>query len=152
MTCAGEKTFERQIAAGAASKERAAETRRRRKAGKAWFKVKEVFDSVCTEYIPVYTRYMLVHPGHIPVYTYFSQVAVWTVIFQFPTTGYHAMCMTCAAMQIQSSETSPKVWKIDSKYSGCMMVYTRLWQVYTCIWQVYTESSLNCVVVTLTPP
>ncbi len=44
-----EKTFERQVAAGEASKERAAENCRRCKADKAWFKVKEVFDSICTE-------------------------------------------------------------------------------------------------------
>ncbi len=35
-----EKTFERQVAANEASKERAAENSRRRKADKAWFKVK----------------------------------------------------------------------------------------------------------------
>jgi hypothetical protein len=49
-----EKTFERQVAANEASKERAAENRRRRKADKAWLKVKEAFDSICIEYIPVY--------------------------------------------------------------------------------------------------
>jgi hypothetical protein len=38
-----EKTFERQLAANKASKERAAENRRRRKADKVWFKVKEAF-------------------------------------------------------------------------------------------------------------
>ena len=38
--------------------------------------------------------------------------------------------------------------KIDSKYSWCVTVYTRLWQVYTSIWQVYTKSSLYCVFIT----
>ena len=68
-----EKTFERQVAANEASKERAAENRRRRKADKAWFKVKEVFDSICTQYILIYTniyavydvtslRYTLIYP------------------------------------------------------------------------------------------
>jgi hypothetical protein len=57
-----EKTFKRQVAAGEASKECAAENRRRRKAYKAWFKVKEVFDSICPEYIPVYTQNIWLHP------------------------------------------------------------------------------------------
>jgi hypothetical protein len=47
-----EKTFERQVAADEASKERAAEPRRRRKAEKALFKVMQVFGSSCPEYIP----------------------------------------------------------------------------------------------------
>jgi hypothetical protein len=51
-----EKTFKRQVAANKASKEHAVENRRRSKADKAFFKVKEAFDSLCTEYIPVYMR------------------------------------------------------------------------------------------------
>jgi hypothetical protein len=46
-----------------ASKERAAENRRRCKAGKAGFKVKEVFDSICTDYIPSVYRYLLAYTG-----------------------------------------------------------------------------------------
>ncbi len=106
-----EKTFERQVAAGEASKERAAEIRRRRKAGKAWFKVKEVFDSTCPEYIPVYSQYIQYYTGPIPAYTHFLLVTVWTAIDQIPTPVYHAMCIGCAYMQIPASETSPKVWK-----------------------------------------
>ena len=64
-----EQTFERQVAANEASKERAAENRRRRKADKAWFKVKEAFDSICTEYIPVYMQYIWLYPWYIPLYT-----------------------------------------------------------------------------------
>ncbi len=71
-----EKTFERQVTANEASKERAAENRRCCKADKAWFKVKEVFDSICTQYILVYTRYIRSHPSHIPWYTHYSQVTV----------------------------------------------------------------------------
>ncbi len=71
-----EKTFKRQVAAGEASKERAAETRRRRKAGKAWFKVKEVYDSTCPEYIPVYAQYIQLHTGPLPAYTHYSLVTV----------------------------------------------------------------------------
>jgi hypothetical protein len=77
-----EETFERQVAANKASKERAAENRRRRKAlaDKAWFKVKEVFDSMYTWYISVYTQYIWSHPWNIPLYTHNSHVTVWTAI------------------------------------------------------------------------
>ena len=95
-------------------KERAAETSRRRKPWKVWFKVKEVFDSTCSEYILVYTQYIQLHTGPKTEYTHFSLVTVWTAIYQIPTPAYHAnhaMCMGCAYMQIQASETSPKVWK-----------------------------------------
>jgi hypothetical protein len=67
-----EKTFERQVDACKAtlSKQKACgrdpSRRRHRKAGKAWFKVKEVFDSICTKYIPIDTRYICLHSWHIP--------------------------------------------------------------------------------------
>ncbi len=88
-------------------------TRQCCKAGKAWLKVKEVFDSTSTspEYIPEYTEYIPQHPCPIPAYTHFLLVTVWTAIYQIPTPVYHAMYMGCASIQIQSSETSPKVWK-----------------------------------------
>jgi hypothetical protein len=92
-----EKTFERQVAAGEASKERAAENRRRCKADKAWFKVKEVFYSICPEYILVYKQYIQLHPWDIPLYTHYSQVTVWKAIYQILTPENHDMCLGCAS-------------------------------------------------------
>ncbi len=43
----------------------------------------------------LHTWYIQLHPWPIPVYTHFSQVTIWKVIYQIQiqTPGYHAICM-----------------------------------------------------------
>jgi hypothetical protein len=59
----------------------------------------------CGTFVAPERRYMRLHPWDITVYTHYSQVTVWTVIYQIPTPENHAMCLGCASNQIQASES-----------------------------------------------